>query len=129
MSSFTNAVFEPTGVKRDGRHTFVLAQTFQFDIGYLGSGLTVVVKKGFISDGPSAPKWLLRFIPFETMIKSCAIHDMLREDLRFSKTEGDAIFLTAMCAEGTPAWLREISYLVVRLNGSRKRAHWGEKAA
>ncbi|MES2086549.1 MAG: hypothetical protein V4514_19885 [Pseudomonadota bacterium] len=53
------------------------------------------------------------------MVKSSAVHDMLREDLRFTKLETDAYFLMAMETEGTPLLVRWAAYRAVRLNGSR----------
>ena len=122
MSSFTEARFEPTGERRQGRKLYRVVGGFDFDIGYLGSGLRVRVPAGFLTDGPSIPIAFRWALPTNRMVKASAVHDMLREDRRFSKLEGDAIFLTAMQVEGTPAWLREIAFLAVRLNGSRRFA-------
>ncbi len=122
MSAFTEATFSPTGESREGRRLYRIEEGFRFDIGYEGSGLSVSVPAGFVSDGPSVPVWLSRLLPVRKMVKACAVHDMLREDLRFSKLEGDAIFLTAMAAEGTPFLMRELAFLAVRINNSRKRA-------
>ena len=121
MSSFTKAVFEPTGKTYEGRIVWRAAEAFVFEIGYLGSGLKIEVPKGFETDGPSVPFWLSRFINAGSMVRSSAVHDKLREDLRFSKLEGDAILLTAMAAEGVSPILRELTYLAVRLNKSRVR--------
>lgn len=122
MSSFTEALAIDTGERRNGRKLFRYPQGFRFDIGYLGSGLSVTVPPGFVTDGPTVPAWLARILPMHTIAKSAAVHDLLREDLRFSKLEGDAVFLTAMAAEGAPAWLRELAFVAVRLNQSRARA-------
>lgn len=122
MSSFTQADFEFTGERRAGRKLYRIVNGFQFDIGYLGSGLSVAVPAGFITDGPSVPWWIRWALPVDRMAKASAVHDMLRENRRFSKIEGDAIFLTAMAVEGTTAWLREIAFLAVRFNRSRARA-------
>lgn len=119
MSSFTEARFEPTGAKRAGRKLYRVSGGFDFYIGYPGSGLAVRVPDGFVTDGPSIP-WLVRWaIPTKRMVKASAVHDMLREDRRFTKLEGDAIFLTAMQVERTPFVLRELAFLAVRANGSR----------
>ncbi len=122
VSSFTDATFEPTGERRAGRALYRIVEGMRFDIGFLGSGLSVWVPPGFVTDGPSVPVWLRWALPVGRMIKAAAVHDCLREDLRFSKLEGDAIFLTAMRAERTPVWLRELAFVAVRLNGSRARA-------
>ena len=122
MSTFTRAVFEPLDEYRCGRRLYRIPDGFSFDIGFLGSGLSIVVPAGFVTDGPTIPRWATKLLPVGTMMKSAAIHDCLRENLRFSKPEGDAIFLTAMYAERTPAWLRELAFLAVRFNNSRARA-------
>ena len=121
MSSFTEAKFIKLLPKRSGRTLYITEKQFQYDIGYEGSGLCVKVPAGFQTDGPSIPPLLQKLLPLRNMIKSCAVHDMLREDYRFTKLEGDAIFLSAMQAEKTPFILRELAFLLVRLNNSRKR--------
>lgn len=119
MSSFTRATFEPTGQTRLGRAVYAAAETFWYEIGFLGSGLRVEVAKGDRTDGPSVPFWALPVFPVGRLIKASAVHDKLRADLRFTKLEGDAIFLAAMQAEGAPAWQREVAFLLVRLNRNR----------
>lgn len=119
MSSFTEAKLTPTGKFYEGREIYKVDEDFVFEIGYLGSGLKIIVGKGFLTDGPSIPSWLRHFIPAETMYKSSIIHDHLREDLRFTLLQSDAIFLTAMQAEKTPRLLRELAFLAVRFNKSR----------
>ena len=125
MSSFTRAVFEPTGRTRGGRAVWRCAADFTFDLGYLGSGLSVMVPAGFETDGPSVPFWALPLVKVGCMIRAAAVHDQLREDLRFSLIDCDAIFLTAMKAERVPALQRELAFLAVRLNHSRARATLG----
>jgi hypothetical protein len=122
MSSFTRAVFEPTGETREGRIVWRAVEAFRFDIGYLGSGLSIEVPAGFETDGPSIPWWLAPIARAGAMVRASAVHDRLREDLRFSKLEGDAIFLTALAAEGVSGLRRELAFMAVRLNGSRARA-------
>jgi hypothetical protein len=122
MSSFTRAVFEPTGETRAGRIVWRAAEAFRFDIGFVGSGLSIDVPAGFETDGPSVPWWLAPVAKAGGMVRAAAVHDRLREDLRFSKLDGDAIFLTALEAEGVTAWRRELAFLAVRLNNSRDRA-------
>lgn len=94
-------------------------QGMRFYVGYVGSSLWVDVPEGFLTDGPSVPAWMLRFFPVGWLIKASAVHDRLREDLRYAKTDGDAIFLTAMKAERTPVLIREIAFWLVRMNRSR----------
>lgn len=131
MSSFTRAEFLETEKRRDGRVVYKLINGgFQYDIGYLGSGLSVHVPEGFETDGPSIPGWLLTIcrllekilpslVQIKKMMNSAAVHDKLREDLRFKLLETDMIFHMAMKAEGTPKIQREVSALLVRFNKSR----------
>ncbi len=119
MSSFTQALLVTTGKSSLWRPKYKCVGGFKYDIGYLGSGLSVVVADGFESDGPSVPWWCLWFIKLGCMIKSAIIHDALRKDLRFSLVEGNAIFFAAMEAEGTPKWQRWICLLAVSTNKNR----------
>jgi hypothetical protein len=119
VSSFTRALFEPTGRTKSGRAVWRCVGGLTFDVGYLGSGLSVTVPEGFETDGPSVPFWALPFIKVGCMIRAAAVHDRLREDPRFSLIDCDAIFLTAMKAEGVPALQRELAFLAVRFNQSR----------
>ena len=121
MSSFTRARRERTELRNAaGRRLYLVVDGFAFHIGFEGSGLAVHVPAGFLTDGPSFPHWLAWAVPAKrTMTKAAAVHDLLREDRRFSKLEGDAVFLTAMAAEGTPPLLRELAFLLVRLNRTR----------
>ena len=129
MSSFTEASFEAVYLAdgssklRGGRQVYKIRGAdgagLRWDVGYLGSGLGVHVPEGFETDGPSAPLWLLPLLPVRRMVKASAVHDMLREDVRWTKLETDAIFLMAMETEGTPLWARVLAYKAVRLNRSR----------
>lgn len=119
MSSFTRAVFEPTGRTLNGRAVFKAVGGFHYDIGFIGSGLQVVIPDGFETDGPSVPFWALPFFPVGSMVRSAAVHDVLRADQRFTSLEADALFLAAMQAERTPRWARELAFFFVRLNRSR----------
>lgn len=122
MSSFTRALLEPTGVTREGRAVFRVVQPFTFEVGRLGSGFAITVPAGFESDLASVPWWALHLIDVGAIARSAVLHDFLRERLVFSKVEGDAIFLTAMAAEGVRLWQRELVFAAVRLNVSRRRS-------
>ena len=121
MSAFTEATFTPTGRRRGGRELFRI-DGLAFDIGRKGSGQTIRVPDGFETDGPTIPAWAWRLIPTERLVKWAALHDFMRERLGYTKLTGDAIFLSAMEAEGTPAWLRWPAFLAVLANNSRARA-------
>lgn len=129
MSSFTEATFKkvylPDGSpkRRGGRQVYAIrgadGQGMRYDIGFLGSGMSVHVPEGFETDGPSAPIWVIPFMPIGRMIKASAVHDMLREDARFTLLETDLVFLAAMETEGTPVVVRWAAFNAVRLNRSR----------
>ena len=134
MSSFTRATFEVTGEKREGRPLYRV-EGLTYEVGFLGSDLIIRVPDGFVTDGPSVPAWMRSLYSsrwtrwafqwlqnsIEKMVKSAAVHDCLREDSRWSKHTGDLIFMEAMFAEKTPAFVREAAFVAVRLNTSRAR--------
>ncbi len=122
MSSFTRALLEPTGATRAGRAVFRVAEPFTFEIGRVGSGFGITVPAGFESDLASVPWWALHLVNVGALARSAVLHDFLREQLAFSKVEGDAIFLTAMAADSVRAWQRELVFAAVRLNQSRARS-------
>ncbi len=130
MSAFTEARFEPTGDRVNGRPIFRAVGGFRFYVGYVGSSLHVDVPDGFLTDGPSAPKWALRLLPqswAHSLVKPSCVHDLLREDPRFDKFDGDVQFLCAMKAAGVPAPLMWVAFIVVLFNksrGQRNPAHW-----
>ncbi len=120
MSSFTSASFHELGIDRkSGRKLYRTETAFTFDIGYLGSGLTVRVPAGFVTDGASVPRWMYRWRFIRDMLPAAAVHDLMRQDLRYSKLAGDAVFLTALSALGTPPIVRELAFIAVRLNNGR----------
>lgn len=128
MSSFTAAAWEPTGEKDEGRPLYAIrgaeGDGFDFYIGYKGSSLWVHVPEGFLTDGPSIPsivRWAIPKSVIQATLKSAAVHDLLCEDPRFERHEADAIFLTAMYAEGTPSFWREVFFQAVRTNKSKAR--------
>jgi hypothetical protein len=139
-SSFTIAQFVPTNKLRYGRHVFAV-YGLSFDIFHRQSGLRIRVPDGFETDGPSWPLWIdsaiallkkvmtklgyanyIPDLPDAHMIKSCALHDYLRERFLIPKLFGDYIFLTALKAEGCSFVFRWFAFLVVLCNVSRKRA-------
>lgn len=125
MSSFTEATFEDSGLTVGTRKFYRIkgrdGNGFFYHIGYVGSGVTVHVPEGFLTDGPSAPPLLRWLLPVGKMVKASAVHDMLREDERYTLIECDAVFLMAMQAEGTPALWREAAFAAVRTNSSRTK--------
>jgi Protein of unknown function (DUF1353) len=138
-SSFTAATWEPivgpdSAPKRiDGRRLYRIlggdGRGFAYDVGFLGSGLRVRVPEGFVTDGPSIPSFIRWAVPKKAIgqaMKSAAVHDLLREDERFTLLEGDSIFYMCMEAEGTPAFWRERFFDAVRQNKSRTKRNASE---
>lgn len=134
MSSYTKARHQEIG----GGLYSVLAEDhigMWFYIGSAASGQGVLVPHGFITDGPTLPRWLkillrllglLRWV-IECLLKASAVHDLMREDRRFSLLESDCYFLVALKADQKnwkgPQWacsvLREVSFIGVRTNRGR----------
>lgn len=130
MSSFTKATWRMLDW-RDSRDVQLYEVSgLRFDIGYLGSGLSVTVPDGFVTDGPSIPKlvkWLLGKLSRKllawlvaTLITPSAIHDMMRQDRRFSKLTTDTTMLLAMECNRTPVVLRWLVFFLVMQNRSRR---------
>lgn len=127
MSSFTAANFELVpGKLRRGRKVYRIkgqgGDGFRFWIGYENSGLCVHVPEGFETDLGSDPTGILDLTGVALYaVRSFALHDLLRENTLFTKLTSDAIFLTAMEAEGVPPLYRELIFAAVRTNDSRAR--------
>lgn len=125
MSSFTEAGFTPTDHVSDEGAPMVSVDGLRFDIGAKDSGLTVIVPDGFLTDGPSLPRaflWLRPRLPLTRMMKSAAVHDVLRKNLGVSKWFGDAVFREALEVEGNAPWFCWLCWLAVSFNFSRKGA-------
>lgn len=131
MSSFTQARLElatrPDGSQklRDGRLVYRLLDDFVFYIGDPDDP-EIRVKRGFETDGPSWPRWVKRVLPrglhdrlIATMLRSSIVHDHCREHLAYPKCVSDGVFWIAMHVEKTPRALRELAFVLVRLNQSR----------
>ena len=123
MSSFTRATFTPAGrTNAAGRPLYVADQAFEYDVGFLGSGLAVKVDQGFVTDLASLPAFSLpvlgRFL--QDLAVPAAVHDRLRGDVRFSLTAGNALFLCAMRDAGLPVWVQWTCFLGVSLNRDRR---------
>lgn len=143
MSSFTKAELEPvidpaTGKqkRRAGRPVYRVAKDFYWELGFKGSGLRIYARKGYETDGPSRPTLaspglfnklaavLLAVVPqrvWELAVPGSVIHDILREDLRFSLDEGNAVFWLCLEAVGMDGFWRDRLFDAVRSNTSRKR--------
>jgi len=145
MSSFTDARFEPLMIngkraKREGRPLSVCrghtGDGMWFHIGYLGSGLAVHVREGFITDGISKPTlqaasllskaaalfaWVIPQSVIDSAVKSAAVHDLMCEHPAFSRPDADGQFWVAMNAEGVNPFWRDVFFKAVITNKSKEQ--------
>lgn len=122
MSAFTTPLaFEALAGRTRGRRPLVrLSAAFHYDVGYKGSGLTVKVPAGFVTDFASVP-WCLRtwFPPAGPWAKAAVVHDFLYETGLISRAIADRIFYEAMGVLDVPAWRRFVMYAAVKAIGWR----------
>lgn len=145
MSSFTRAQVHPRAPAWAGgpRQYVVRGEVgdgFWFYFGRPEDRRGIHIPEGFVTDGASIPRWIMRVLPrrirrwvAERLFKSAILHDRLRELLEFSLIEADAYFLVALEADGL-RWhgqaksifhragrvlLREAAFIAVRNNRSR----------
>jgi hypothetical protein len=81
VSSFTAPlILEAMAEERNGRGLFRVYQSFSYDIGYEGSGITVTVPQGFTTDLCSVPAFARPFMPMSGKVaKPALLHDWLLE--------------------------------------------------
>lgn len=105
-----------------GGGKYATCKSFSFDVGFKGSGLTVTVPQGYLTDLASIPRpfwWLLQ--PFDPQYAAAAVlHDFLLswqsiDGDPFDHATADAIFYEAMRILGVPLWKAVLMYLAVRL--------------
>jgi len=123
MSQFTTRL-EVTPLA-DGRKWKVI-RTFQYDVGHLGSGNTITIPAGFITDFASSPRIFWPIVsPWGKWGKAAIIHDYLYQNQRVKdRMLADSIFLEAMIVLGVVPWRRQLMYWGVRLFG---RLAWQNK--
>ena len=85
MSSFTKPlVYGPTGKRRDGRAIYILREPFTYELGFLGSGVSIDVPVDFETDFASIPGFADDWFglnPTDGLVKKAAvIHDFLYAD-------------------------------------------------
>lgn len=131
MSRVTPATFERIEGRSAGRPLFVVrgatGDGFRLHIGYEGSGLSVHVKEGFVTDLASDPTGIMQLTGAGWLARyAVTIHDRLCEDTLYTRLEADAILLIAMEATGVPVIWRELIFAAVRTNTSRARRNLDE---
>ena len=79
---------------------------------------SVVITKGFITDGASIPSFLWSIMPpFGPYLPAAAAHDFLYSTARYSRKGADQVFLRIMEDLEVPPWKRKVMYLGVRACG------------
>lgn len=128
MSSFTTPLqVEILDEMRQGRMQACLLAQFSYDVGEEGSGETIHVPKGFVTDFASIPRLFWRLEPpLGRSGKAAVVHDYLYVTRglggRYDRTRCDEIFREAMGVLGVPMIKRNIMWAAVRAGGGKG---WG----
>ncbi|MCI0401040.1 MAG: DUF1353 domain-containing protein [Gammaproteobacteria bacterium] len=124
MSRFTDAlVVSPLA---DGK-TWVVLRPFGYDVGEEGSGDTVDVEIGFMTDFASIPRVFWWALPTWGKYGNAAvIHDWIYWRQDRPRQRADAVMFEAMGVLAVPAWQRYPIYWAVRMFGgiAWKRNQW-----
>ena len=100
---------------------FRTSRELVYEIGALGSGVTVEVPAGFVTDLASVPRclwWLLP--PFGPWSAAAVLHDYLYTQVRSglcSRRFADLLFLESMTVLKVSRWRRLTMFYAVRLFG------------
>jgi len=117
MSAFTeNLIVSPLP---DGK-TWVLRKAFSYDVGEEGSGETICVPAGFLTDFASVPRVFWIFFPkWGKYGNAAVIHDYLywAQDKQYPKKRADEIFLEGMTVLNVRKNVAKILYWCVKYFG------------
>ena len=117
MSAFTeNLVVSPLP---DGK-TWVLRKSFSYDVGEEGSGETIRVPVGFLTDFASVPRMFWWVFPkWGKYGNAAVIHDYLywQQDEQYPKKRADEIFLEGMGVLSVTKRVAKILYWSVKYFG------------
>jgi hypothetical protein len=115
MSRFTEIL--TVSPLADGK-TWVTRKEFGYDIGKEGSGDSIDVPIGFMTDFASIPRPLWVLLPrWGKYGNAAVIHDYCYWEQGRSRKEADMIFREAMEVLQVPAWKSSLIYYAVRLGG------------
>lgn len=115
MSHFTEILI--VSPLADGR-TWCLRKEFGYDVGKEGSGETISVPVGFLTDFASIPRPLWWLFPrWGRYGNAAVIHDYCYWEQHYSRKRADEIFLEAMAVLKVSSITRHTMYLAVRLFG------------
>lgn len=128
MSRFTKAlVVSPLA---DGK-TWLLLEPFAYDVGEEGSGQTIDVEVGFMTDFTSIPRPFWAVLPRWGKYGNAAVlHDWLYSTQEYPRARADAIMFEAMGVLRVAAWQRYAIYWGVRGLGwiAWRRSQWDREA-
>jgi len=128
MSRFTDAlVVSPMA---DGK-TWVILRPFGYDVGEEGSGDSIDVHIGFMTDFASIPRLFWAIFPkWDTYGNAAVVHDWLYWEQARTRRAADGIMQEAMAVLEVPGWKRSLIYSMVRLFGwiAWKRNQWDRSA-
>lgn len=115
MSQFTEIlVVSPLA---DGR-TWYLRKAFSYDVGREGSGETISVPAGFLTDFASVPRPLWWLYPrWGRYGNAAVIHDFCYWQQQYGRKQADDIFLEAMEVLEVGSFNRYLFYAAARLFG------------
>jgi hypothetical protein len=115
MSRFTEVLM--VSPLADGR-TWVTRKDFGYDVGEEGSGDTINVPEGFMTDFASIPRPLWVILPkWGKYGNAAVIHDYCYWEQSRSRLEADRIFREAMGVLEVPGCTSFVMYWAVRLFG------------
>jgi len=121
--------YEASGrpARRNGRCLWLVASPLSYDVGAEGSGETITVPAGTITDLASVPRPLWSLAPPDgPWLKAAVIHDFLYATKgmggAYSRAQADGIFREAMGVLGVPGWQRQVLWAAVRIGGG---GGWG----
>ena len=102
----------------DGRSWVIVTDDFSYDVGREGSGDTVVVPCGMVTDFASIPRPIWWFAaPWGTHGHAAVVHDAGYYIQDRTRRQYDRVFLEAMVVLGVGAIKRTLMYLAVRWFG------------
>ena len=124
MSRFTGPLSVLYGESVDGRGA-VLLEPLVWECDELGSGFTVTIPAGYMSDGASVPWFLWWFLPpwGDKATRAAILHDYLTGELELGRVwpgaetreACDRQFYLALLALGVSEWRATICWAVVRV--------------
>lgn len=117
MSSFTNVLIVSPIV---GGKLWINRSKFTYDVGYKGSGDTITVPAGFITDFASVPRVFWSVFPrWGKYGNASVVHDYLYFTKDRSRKEADYIFYEGMIVSNTNKIVAKIMYYAVRFFGQK----------